>query len=188
MKVGLFFGSFNPVHIGHLAIANYFVDYTDIEQLWFVVSPQSPFKVKQSMLPERTRYELIQQAIQGDSRFRVSDIEFNLPQPSYTSSTLAYLREKYEHSFYLIMGEDNLKGFHKWRNYNEILQYHNILVYPRLKNEAVLNRYEQVEIVEAPQIEISSSFIRQSIKEGKKPSFFLHPNTYKYIDEMNFYK
>jgi nicotinate-nucleotide adenylyltransferase len=191
MNIGLYFGSFNPIHIGHLAIANYMVEYTDINQLWFVVSPQSPFKQKVCMLDGYHRIELINRAIQKDFiRFKVSDVEFNLPKPSYTINTLVYLSEKYPtYKFSIIMGEDNLQFFKKWKNWEQIIDKHQIYVYKR-KNCIKNDIYEHINmhIVEAPLMEISSSFIRQAILEKKDIRYFLHENVYKYIDEMNFYK
>ena len=190
MKIALFFGSFNPIHIGHLAIANYFVEYTDIDKLWFVVSPQNPFKERVSLLDEHHRYRLVGTVTENDNRFNVSDIEFKMPKPSYTIDTLTYLKEKYpEHKFVLIMGADNIIHFHKWKNYKEIIKGHQIYVYPRTGVD--ISAYEnlpQIKITKAPIIEISSSFIRNAIKEKKDIRYFLHPNVFEYIDEMNFYK
>ena len=131
MKIGLFFGTYNPVHIGHMVIANYMVEYTDMDQLWMVVTPQNPFKQKESMLKDFDRLHLVNLAIGDDLRLRGSDIEFRLPQPNYTSDSLAYLKEKFpEHEFALIMGADNLNSFHKWKNHDYILEHHEIYVYP----------------------------------------------------------
>ena len=189
MKIGLYFGSFNPVHIGHLAIANYFVEFSDMEQLWFVVSPQNPFKEKKSLLAEHHRLALVKVAIEDDLRFRASNVEFSMPQPSYTIDTLTYLKEKYEeHEFVLIMGEDNLKGFHKWKNYQEILDNHQIYVYPRDYKTIKKTLYDNITIVDAPLIEVSSSFIRNAIKEGKDVSFFTQYKVSEYLKEMHFYE
>lgn len=191
MKVGLFFGSFNPIHIGHMVIANYMLEYTGIKQLWFVVSPQSPFKQKISMLDGYQRIELINRAIGDDyTRFKVSDIEFNLPIPSYTINTLTYLGEKYpSHQFSIIMGEDNLENFKKWKNWEQIIEKYSILVYQRpncTKSDLLENK--KVKLVDAPLMEISSSFIRNAIKEKKDIRYFLPEKVYSYIDEMNFYQ
>lgn len=189
MKIGLYFGSFNPIHIGHLAIANYMVEYSDMDKIWFIVSPQNPFKAKESLLGELHRLRLVETAIEGDLRFKASNIEFHLPKPSYTVDTLTYLREKYpEQEFALIMGEDNLKGFHKWKNYEEILKQHHIYVYPRDHKALDKNLLGQVTIIDAPRMEISSSFIRQSIKEKKDVRYFLHSKVAEYIEEMHFYE
>ena len=189
MKIGLFFGSYNPIHIGHLAIANYMVEFTDLDQLWFVVSPQNPFKQKSTLLPDYQRFELVNQAIGDDYKFRASNIEFNLSKPSYTIDTLTYLHDKFpKYEFVLIMGLDNLENFHKWKNHEEILNYHQLYVYPRpnTKENDLIN-HEKVKIVNAPIMEISSSFIRKSIKEGKDIQYFLPEKVYKYIKEMSFY-
>ncbi len=190
MKVGLYFGTYNPIHIGHLAIANYMVEYADIDQLWFVVSPQSPHKVKKSLLDDYQRLEMVNRAIEGDYRLRASSIEFRLPRPSYTIDTLTYLKEKHPlHDFYLIMGSDNLENLHKWKNAEVILHDYHVIVYPRpgFKKEEIEAK-SNIEIVEAPLMQISSSFIRKAISEGKDIRHFLPPKTFEYIDEMNFYK
>ena len=190
MKIGLYFGSFNPIHIGHLAIANYMLEWTDIDQLWFVISPQNPLKNKSSLLADYHRLELVNIAIAKYEKFRFSDIEFKLPKPSYTIDSLAYLEEKHpDYSFKLIMGSDNLKTFKKWKNYELILQKYELLVYPRPDfSEKYLPDSGNIKIVNAPLMEISSSFIRKSIKDKKDITFFLPANVYKYIQEMHFYE
>ncbi len=190
MKIGLFFGSYNPIHIGHLAIASYMVEFTDLDQLWFVVSPQNPFKQKNTLLPDYQRFELVNQAIGNNHKFRASNVEFNLSKPSYTIDTLTYLHDKFpKYDFVLIMGSDNLENFHKWKNYEEILKYHELYVYPRhnTKDNNLIN-HKKVKIVNAPIMEISSSFIRKSIKEGKDMQYFLPEKVYNYITEMRFYE
>ena len=190
MKIGLYFGTFNPVHIGHLAIANYMVEFTEIQQLWFIISPQNPFKEEKHLLKDHHRLQLVRRVIEDDPRFRVSGVEFKLPRPSYTIDTLTYLQEDYpDHEFYLIMGSDNLKSIHKWKNAEMILQNYGILVYPRPGFE--LKRLEQhphIQLVNAPLMEISASFIRQAIAEGKDIRYFLPSKAYQYLDEMNFYR
>ncbi len=190
-KIGLYFGSFNPIHVGHLIIANYFVEYTDIHQLWFVVSPQSPFKTNTKLLPDYQRLELVNLAIEDDFRFRASDIEFNLEKPNYTVRTLAYLSEKYpDYEFILMMGSDQLPHLHKWRNYQAILDFYKILVYERPAyppEMTSLGQHPSITFVKAPLMEISSSFIRQSIKEGKDMRYMLPPKVFQYISEMHFY-
>jgi nicotinate-nucleotide adenylyltransferase len=192
MKIGLYFGTFNPIHIGHLVIANHMAEYSDLNQIWFVVTPQSPFKVKQSMLDNYQRLEMVYLATKDYDKLKPSDIEFNLPQPNYTVNTLAYLQEKYpNYEFALIMGEDNLKGFHKWKNYEWILLNHHIYVYPRLSEGAINTEFhnnKKVHFVNAPIIELSSTFIRNSIKEGKNVRPMLPEHVWAYLDEMNFYK
>lgn len=190
IKTGLFFGSFNPIHIGHLAIANYMLEFSDIDQLWFIVSPQNPLKQKQTLLADYHRLELTRRAVEDDNRFRVSDIEFGMPTPSYTIDTLAYLGEKHpDHDFHLIMGADGLKTFNQWKNSQQIQEKYHRLVYPRpgIPNEAIRDQ-QNITLVDAPMIEISSSFIRQSIKEGKDVRYFLPEKTYHYLVEMHFYE
>ena len=190
MKIALFFGSFNPIHNGHLAIANYIVEYGNVDQLWFVLSPQNPLKPKQTLLPDYQRLEILNRAIQDYDKFRVSTIEFNLPKPSYTIDTLAYLKEKHsDYNFSLVIGADNLATLDKWKNYQVLLKDFQIIVYPRPKvEENHFFKEKNVKLIDAPIMEISSSFIRQSIKEGKDARFFLPPKVYEYIVEMNFYK
>ena len=190
-KVGLYFGSFNPVHIGHMAIANYMVEFTGIDQLWFVVSPQNPHKAKENLLDDYHRLELVTRAIDGDARFRTSNIEFGLPKPSYTINTLTHLQEKFpNHRFSIIMGSDNLDSFHKWKNYEVILENFGILVYPRPGfDESKALHHPGITIVrDTPLMEISSSFIRESIKAGKDVRHFMPQKTWDYLDEMNFYR
>ena len=191
LKVGLYFGSFNPIHIGHMAIANYMVEYTSIDQLWFVVSPHNPLKNKSNLLNDYQRLELVNRAIEDDNRFRASNIEFDLPNPSYTIDTLAYLSDKYpDYQFVILMGSDNLESFHKWKNFKTIVQNYGIIVYPRPGFEqAKVLKHENITIAkEAPLMEISSSFIRNAIKEGKDVRHYLPQNVWEYVDEMNFYK
>jgi nicotinate-nucleotide adenylyltransferase len=190
MKTGLYFGSFNPIHIGHMAIANFFVEFTDLRKLWFIVSPHNPLKQKSSLLDDYQRLELVNRAIGKSDKYFASDIEFRMPQPSYTIDTLTYLSDKFKkHEFVLIMGEDNLQTLHKWKNYKQILQYYEIYVYPRpgYKREQFAD-HPGIRDVDAPVMEISSSFIRNAIKDGKEINHFLHPEVYKYIKEMRFYK
>lgn len=190
-KIGLFFGSFNPIHIGHLAIANYIIEYSDIDQLWFVVSPCNPFKKKKKMLEDYHRVHLVQCAVENDPRFRVCDIELKLPKPSYTIDTLTYLHEIYpDKEFYIIMGSDNLKSIDKWKNYKILLKNYPILIYPRPNFEVKIEDYPSahIQILKAPLMEISSSFIRSAVADGKDVRYFLFPEVFKYMDEMNFYK
>lgn len=190
IKTGLFFGSFNPIHIGHMAIANYMLEFSAIEQLWFVVSPQNPLKEKKTLLADYHRLELTRRAVNDDDRFRVSDIEFKMPKPSYTIDTLTYLCELHPgYEFQLIMGADGLKNFHKWKNSRQIEQNFHRLVYPRpgIAGDEI-KKHENLSLVEAPMIEISSSFIRESIKAGKDVRYFLPERTYQYIKEMHFYE
>ena len=192
MKIGLYFGTFNPIHVGHLTIANHMAEYSDLDQIWFVVTPHSPFKKKSSLLDNHHRYQMVDRAVEDYPNLRASDIEFNLPQPNYTINTLAYLEEKYpDNEFALIMGEDNLKGFHKWKNYEVILARHNIYVYPRLSEGKVGHQFKDhpnIIKVDAPIMELSSTFIRKSIKNEKNVKPMLPEHVWQYLDEMNFYK
>jgi nicotinate-nucleotide adenylyltransferase len=195
MITGLYFGSFNPIHIGHLAIASYMVEFTDMNQIWFIISPQNPLKKRSTLLADYHRLELVERAVSDDLSFRAVDIEFHLPKPSYTIDTLTYLSEKHpKHNFILIMGEDNLLTLPKWKNYKKLLSRYPIYVYPREGTPPLspdiseaLNE-ARITMVSAPRIEISSSFIRQSIKEGKDMGYFLPKPVWEYVDEMNFYK
>lgn len=192
MKVGLFFGSFNPIHIGHLVIANHLVEYSDLDQVWFVVTPHNPFKNKNTLLDNYQRLEMVYRATKDYTKLKPSDIEFNLPQPNYTIHTLVHLQEKYpQHEFALIMGEDNLKSFHKWKNYELILENHYIYVYPRVQEQKVetpFDSHKKIHIINAPLMELSSTFIRNAIKEGKNVQPMLPQYVWEYLDEMNFYK
>lgn len=190
MKTGLFFGSFNPIHNGHMAIAEFIIENTDLDELWFVVSPMNPLKRKKTMLEDHHRLELVYKAIGDDPRFKISDIEFNMPKPSFTVDTLIYLSEKYpERVFELIMGSDNLMNFNRWKNHDTLIKNHKRIIYPRHgdSREEIL-QHENIEIVNAPRMEISSSFIREAISKGKKVKFFVPKAVWEYIDEMNFYK
>ncbi len=190
MKIGLFFGSFNPIHIGHMAIANYMLEFTDLEKLWFVVSPQNPFKKRSNLLDENHRLVLVNSAIEDNYKFKASNIEFSMPKPSYTIDTLVYLNEKYpDNDFVLIMGSDNLRNLKKWKNYETILENHEIFVYPRPgDNNLELMAHEKVSIVNAPLMEISSSFIRNAIKDKKDVRYFMPDKVAKYVGEMHFYE
>jgi nicotinate-nucleotide adenylyltransferase len=192
MKVGLFFGTFNPVHIGHLILGSYMVEFTDLEEVWFVVTPHNPLKEKQSLLPDLHRYRMVEEATEDYPRLKPSNIEFGLPQPNYTINTLAYLSEKYpENEFVLIMGEDNLKTLHKWKNYEALLENYAVYYYPRIYSETQDDQMPikgKLHRVEAPVVEISSTFIRNAIKQKKDIRAMLPPGVWNYIDTMNFYK
>nr|WP_319511564.1 nicotinate (nicotinamide) nucleotide adenylyltransferase [uncultured Draconibacterium sp.] len=191
LKVGLYFGSYNPIHIGHLAIANYMVEYTDIDQLWFVVSPQNPLKKKNNLLDDYQRLELVHRAVDGDDRFRASNIEFSLPKPSYTVDTLAYLKDQHpNYHFKILIGSDNLENFHKWKNYETIIEDYGIIVYPRPGFDPQKVQVEKNITLakDAPLMEISSSFIRKAIQEGKDVRHFLPQKSWEYLEEMNFYR
>lgn len=191
MEIGLYFGSFNPIHVGHLVIANYLLEFSPIDELWFVISPQNPLKEKNSLLDDYQRLRMVELAIEDIPHLRASSIEFNLPQPSYTVNTLAHLADKYpQHTFSIIMGGDNIQNFSKWKNYQRILENYTIYVYQR-PNYSIPSEFENcpnIINVEAPLMEISSSFIRQCIKDGKNVQGYMPPASWKYLDEMNFYK
>lgn len=189
-RIGLFFGTFNPIHMGHLIIANYMLEFCPIDELWFVVSPQSPFKKHQTLADDRHRLEMVNLAIGDTVHYRATDIEFYMPKPSYTIDTVAYLYDRYPgKKFSIIMGADNLETFHKWKNFEKLLELCPVLVYPRpghsLSNSLVKG---DIAIVDAPLMEISSSFIRKSIAEGKDIRFFLPSEVWNYIQKIGLYR
>ena len=192
MKIRLFFGSFNPIHIGHLIIANHMAEYSDLDQVWFVITPLSPFKKKSSLLGNHHRLSIAKIAVEDFPKLSTSDIEFNLPEPNYTINTLINIEEKHpNYEFCLIMGEDNLKGFHKWKNYETILENYHLYVYPRIstgESNFKFKSHPKIHKVDAPIVQISSTFIRNAIKNKNEVRPLLPPNVWKYIDEMNFYK
>jgi nicotinate-nucleotide adenylyltransferase len=191
MKIGLFFGSFNPVHVGHLIIANYLVENSDLNELWMVISPHNPFKKRSSLADDYARYEMVFKAVEEHPKLRASNIEFDLPQPSYTIDTLTYLKEEHpEHEFVLIMGGDNLRGFHKWKNYEQILKYYEIIVYKRPDYElGALQDHPKIQIIEdCPQMQISSTFIRKMIKEGKSIRYWVTEEVREIIEATNLYR
>ncbi len=190
MHIGLFFGSFNPVHIGHMVLANYMLSYTNMQQVWMVVSPHNPLKNKNQLLDQHHRLMLVNLAIDDCLFIKSSNIEFSLTQPSYTINTLAHLTEKYpQHQFSLIMGQDNLQSFNKWKNHEVILKQFHIYVYPRPNcKETEFDTHPHVHLTEAPRMDISSTFIRQAIKDKKDIRFFLPTKVWEEIDIMNFYR
>jgi nicotinate-nucleotide adenylyltransferase len=189
-KTGLFFGSFNPIHVGHLIIANHMVEHTDLDEVWFVISPHNPLKKKSTLLADHHRYAMVNLAVEDNRKLWASNIEFGLSQPSYTVHTLAFLEEKYpEKEFVLIMGGDNLASLHRWKNYEHILENYSIMVYPRPGEKLPeLVNHKHVQVVEAPLMQISSSFIRKSIKAGKSVEYILSDKVFKYLTEMHFYQ
>ena len=196
-KIGLFFGSFNPIHIGHLILANYILEHSDMQELWFVVSPQNPFKEKKSLLNDHNRLDMVQLAIKNYQKMRASNVEFSLPTPSYTIDTLTYLQEKHpDYSFSLIMGEDNLGSLHKWKNYDLLLQNYQVIVYPRIFGEDIsslpnvtqLKNHHNIHKIDAPIIELSATEIRDMIKSGKNVRPMLPPEVFEYLDGSSFYK
>jgi len=189
-KTGLLFGSFNPVHTGHLIIASYMLEFSDLDEVWFVVSPQNPLKERSSLLPEYQRLRMVNEAIANDYRFKASNIEFDLPRPSYTIHTLAYLQEKYPgREFVMITGTDIFPTFHRWKNWEQLLEFYKFYVYPRPgSQDHELTRHPSVTLFEAPMVEISASFIRESIRNGKNMSYYLPEKVFEYIREMHFYE
>ncbi|WP_372949872.1 nicotinate (nicotinamide) nucleotide adenylyltransferase [Mariniphaga sp.] len=190
-ETGLYFGSFNPVHIGHLAIANYMVEFAGLDEFWFVVTPQNPHKQKANLLNDYDRLEMMQLAVEGDFRLQVSDIEFYLPKPSYTVDTLIYLKDRNPNrDFKILMGSDNLENFHKWKNFETIVENYGIIVYPRPGfDKTKVQQHKNIVIAEnAPQMEISSSFIRKAIKKGKDVRHFLPPKVWEYIVKKGLYR
>ena len=190
MRIGLFFGSFNPVHNGHMVIAGYMAEFTDLDQVWMVVSPHNPLKPAGSLLQDYHRFHLVELAIGDYRRLKASRIEFELPKPSYTVTTLAYLQEKYpEHDFALIMGLDSLETLPRWKDHELILQHHDIYVYPRPGHDGGMYKdHPRVRQTDAPMMEISASFIRKSIRDGKDVRFMLPEAVDRYVEEMNFYR
>lgn len=196
-SIALFFGSFNPIHVGHQIIANHVAQVDGIDEVWLVVSPQNPHKKKSSLLADNHRLYMANLAVDDNPKLNTSNIEFGLPQPSYTVDTLAYLSEKYpDYSFSLIMGEDNLRSFPKWKNYEVILNNYSIIVYPRVKTiqedkieKSELATHENVLFLEdAPILALSASFIRKQIKEKRDVRYLLTEPVFKYCEEMNFYR
>lgn len=192
-NIGLYFGTFNPIHIGHLAIANHMVEFSDLDEVWMVVTPHNPFKKKSTLLADNHRLQLVEIAVENYPKLKGSNIEFKLPQPNYTVNTLIHISEKYpEYQFNIIMGEDNLASFHKWKNYEVILENHHIYVYPRLhKGSIVKTQFDtnpKIHKVNAPIMEISSTFIRKGIADKKNMQALVPCKVWQYIDEMNFYK
>ena len=201
MNIGLYFGTYNPIHVGHLIIANHMVDYTELDQVWLVVSPQNPLKSKASLLADYHRLALVRVAIESNNKLKASNIEFDLPKPSYTVDTLTYIQEKHpDHVFSLIMGEDNLRTLHKWKNYEQLLENHSIFVYPRAlteqerveqKDDTINHNFKHhpnITMCDAPVMKVSASFIRKAIQEKKDVRYLLSDAVYNYVTEMHFYE
>lgn len=189
MKIGLFFGSFNPIHVGHLIIANTMATSTDLEQVWFVVSPQNPFKKNKSLLHEFDRFDMVEMAIAENPLLKATDAEFHMPKPSFTIDTLVRLQEKFpQHQFKLIMGEDNLSQFSKWKNYEKILEYVGLYVYPR-PNSAVhdFGANPAVKFIPAPLLDISATFIRENIRNNRSIRYLVPDAVEEMILRKKFY-
>lgn len=194
MKIGLFFGSFNPIHIGHLAIANIMAENTDLNKVWFVVSPQNPLKPSKGLLHEFDRFDMVKAAIADNYKFEVSDVEFHLPKPSYTIYTLAHLREKHPgKEFAVIMGEDNLENFTQWKNHEEIVNQFSLYVYPRPAassrvTNSPLRRHPHVKMINSPLLDISATYIRQCIANNKSIRYLVPESVEQMIRAKGFYK
>ena len=194
MKIGLYFGTFNPIHVGHLIIANHMAEYSDLEQIWMVVTPHNPHKQKNTLLDDYQRLHLVNLAIEEYPKIKATDVEFKLSQPNYTVNTLAHLKDKFpQHEFSLIMGEDNLKSLHKWKNYEYILENHAIYIYPRVsqaiekESDSAVQNHPRIHKIDAPIVEISSTDIRENIKNKKNVRPLLSEKVWNYIDHNNFY-
>jgi nicotinate-nucleotide adenylyltransferase len=187
---GLFFGSFNPIHIGHLILANYMLSFAGLDEVWFVISPQNPFKVKGSLLADHHRYYMVNMAVEDNPRFLACDIEFKMPRPSFTIDTLTWLGEKYPgRNFILLMGSDQLPSFSKWKNYEKILEYYKIYVYPRPRgDQGEYSNHPSVKRFDAPLMDISSTFLREAIKNKKDVRYFIPDKVYQHILDMHFYE
>ena len=189
-KIGLFFGSFNPIHVGHMIIANIMAENTDLNKVWFVVSPQNPFKKSKGLLHEFDRYDMVKAAIADNYKLEVSDVEFHLPKPSYTIDTLALISEKNpQHAFKVLIGEDNLINFEKWKNHDQILNQYGLYVYPRPNvKKSEIRSHGNVKMVEAPLLDISATYIRQCIKSNKSVRYLVPEQVEQMIRMRNFYK
>lgn len=203
-KIGLYFGSFNPIHIGHLILAEYILQNSDLTKIWFVVSPQNPFKKQSALLDNNTRFHLVQLAVEDNENFFATNVEFSLPKPSYTINTLTFLTEKYpDKEFSLIMGEDNLRALNKWKDYQKIVSHYNIYVYPRKKdvkaaeiidtdmqqiNAILSENSKRIHLIDAPTIDISASYIRLQIRKGQSVRYLVSEKVYKEIEKSGLYK
>ncbi|MEI8278318.1 MAG: nicotinate (nicotinamide) nucleotide adenylyltransferase [Bacteroidota bacterium] len=188
MHIGLYFGSFNPIHIGHLIVANHVIEYTDVDKIWFVVSPHNPLKDTHSLLNEYHRLHLVNLAIEGNNKFRASNVEFNLPKPSYTIDTLTYLSEKFPlERFSVIMGADSFQNIHRWKNYEQLISQYSLIIYNRPGFEIKDTPGTDISVLDAPLLEISSTFIRSQIKEGKSIQYIVPDAVNEYIQANHYY-
>ena len=189
MKIGLYFGSFNPIHHGHLIIATHLINQTNLGEVWLMVSPQNPFKNSAVLLNEHHRYHLVQTALENETKLKASNIEFKLPKPSYTVNTLTYLKEKYpQHEFHIIMGSDGFQNINKWHNAEVIIKHYPIYIYKRPGFEITETFGANVHVLEAPMLEISSTHIRKLIRENKSIRYLMPENVREEIEKNNYYK
>jgi nicotinate-nucleotide adenylyltransferase len=189
MHIGLYFGSFNPIHIGHLIIANHIVQHAQVDKIWFVLSPHNPLKESHSLLNEYDRLHLVELAIQDNPKFRASSVEFRLPKPSYTIDTLTYLQEKFPlEKFHVVMGSDSLQNISRWKNHEQLLAQYPIVVYRRPGFEAVPPAAAELKVLDAPLLDISASFIRNEIKAGRSVRYLLPDSVWQYVEENRYYR
>lgn len=188
-KIGLYFGSFNPIHVGHQIIGETICVNANLDAVWFVISPQNPFKASHSLLHEFDRFDMVEAALMGNPKLVPCDVEFHLPKPSYTIDTLQFLQQKHpEYTFYLIMGEDNLNGFEKWKRYQDILERYSLLVFPRpdcLKTP--FHTHHKIQFIDAPDMNISSTYIRNRVKQRKSIKYLVHDAVYEIIEKNGYY-
>jgi nicotinate-nucleotide adenylyltransferase len=188
-NIGLYFGSFNPIHIGHLIIANHILEHTNLDKIWFVVSPQNPLKPSKTLLNEYDRLHLVNLAIESNPNFKASNIEFNLPKPSYTIDTLTYLNEKFPHdTFTIIMGSDSIQNIEKWKNYDVLMKNYDIVVYNRPGFDVDITKYARAKSLSAPHLDISATHIRNSIKNNKSIKYLVPEEVRVYIEANRYYK
>ena len=189
MKIGLFFGSFNPIHHGHLMVASFIANHTDLQQIWLVVSPQNPHKTQTSLLNEYDRLHLAQLAIEDDAQIKVSDIEFKLPKPSYTIDTLTYLQEKYtQHQFHVIMGSDSFQNLPKWKNFEALVKNYQFIVYRRPGFDITEDYGADMQYLEAPMLELSATLIRNNCKDGITIRYLVPEQVRLEIERNNYFK
>lgn len=189
MQIGLFFGSFNPIHNGHLIIANSILQHTNLQEIWFVVSPQNPFKKSTGLLPVHDRLHLVNLATEDNPKFRVSDIELNLPKPSYTIDTLTHLKQKFpQHTFSLLIGGDNLENLDKWKNADILMRDYTFYVYNRTANNNPFPNFKNIHFLSFPLLDVSSTYLRNELKKGNTIQYFVPEKVWSYIDKYNLYK